>query len=57
MTPSRKWAAARITALTAFTIAWIEAGTWNTTLAVMAVGIISEAAIAYLTPNTPPPPQ
>ena len=53
MTPSRKWAAARITAVTAFTIAWIEAGTWNTTLAVMAVGIISEAAIAYLTPNTP----
>lgn len=51
MAPSRKWMAARITAVSAFFIAWIEAGEWNTTLGVMAVGIVSESAIAYLTPN------
>lgn len=49
--PSRKWMAARVTMIAATLVAWIQAGEWNTTIAVMVVGVMSEAAISYLVPN------
>ena len=54
MAPSRKWMVARVTAIAAFFIAWIEAGEWTSTLSIMLVGIVSEGIISYLTPNPVP---
>jgi cobalamin synthase len=50
--PSRKWMVTQVTALAALATAWLQAGEWSTTLSVMAVGIASQAVIAYLVPNT-----
>ena len=52
--PSRKWFVTQVTALAALATAWIQAGEWSTTLSVMAVGIVSQAVIAYLVPNQEP---
>jgi hypothetical protein len=49
--PSRKWFVTQVTALAALATAWLQAGEWTTTLSVMAVGIASQALIAYLVPN------
>jgi hypothetical protein len=52
MMPSRKWWVTQITALTALMIAWINAGMWDRTLSIALVGLISQAAVGYLTPNS-----
>lgn len=53
--PSRKWWAARVAALTGWLVAFVEAGYELTpTLVILLITIVSEAAIAWLIPSTPP---
>ena len=61
--PSRKWFATQVTALTALIVAWVNAGSWDKTLTIALVGLVSQAIIGYLIPNSdsakhdaPPPP-
>lgn len=50
--PSRKWWAARVTALTGWLVAFVEAGYELTpTLVILLITIASEAAISWITPN------
>lgn len=52
MLPSRKWLVTQVTAISAWLVALIENDLhFNSTLAIAAVGIGSQALIAYLTPN------
>ncbi|HEY7050352.1 MAG TPA: hypothetical protein VH373_24265 [Jatrophihabitantaceae bacterium] len=53
--PSRKWIATQVTALAALIVAWINAGSWDKTLMIALVGLISQAIIGYLLPNGEPP--
>jgi hypothetical protein len=52
--PSRKWFATQITALAALGVMWATTGHWDTEETVAAIGLASQAALGYLTPNTPP---
>lgn len=49
--PTRKWLAAQITALTAFVVAWVNLGSWDKTLSIALIGLISQALLSYLIPN------
>lgn len=49
--PSRKWAAARITALTGLAVMWATTGSWDVEETVAAITLVSEAALSYLIPN------
>jgi preprotein translocase subunit Sss1 len=49
--PSRKWFAARVTAIGAMLVGWAEAGEWSTTLTIIGIGIVTEGAVSYLIPN------
>jgi hypothetical protein len=53
--PTRKWLVARVTALAGWLIAWIQADTFNDTLAIAGVTLLAEALTSYLTSNVPPP--
>lgn len=52
MTPSRKWVAARITALAGVLIMWVTTGGWDAEESVALITLVSESAVAYLVPNT-----
>jgi hypothetical protein len=49
--PTRKWWAAQIAAVTTLTTGWVSAGHWDKALSLAAIGVVSQAAIAYLVPN------
>jgi hypothetical protein len=49
--PTRKWWTATIIALGTVGTAWAEAGDWNQTLTVAAIGILVQRATAYIVPN------
>jgi hypothetical protein len=49
--PTRKWWAALITALAAFFVNWIAAGQFTREIAIALVGVLAQAAVAYLVPN------
>ena len=50
--PSRKWFSALVIALGALAAAWAQADwEWTSTLSVMAIGIVVQAATSYLVPN------
>ncbi|MBO0845754.1 MAG: hypothetical protein J2P22_10090 [Nocardioides sp.] len=49
--PTRKWWATQITATTTLTVAWVNAGHWNKSLTVAAIGLVSQALVVYLVPN------
>jgi hypothetical protein len=51
--PTRKWWAAQISATTTLITSWVSAGAWNKPLTLAAIGLVSQAAIAYLVPNGP----
>lgn len=51
--PTRKWVAARIIALSALLTMWATTGSWDTEETVALIGLLTEAAVAYLTPNQP----
>ena len=50
---TRKWIAARVTAVTGLLVMWITTGSWDTEESVMAVTVVSAAIIALLVPNAP----
>lgn len=51
--PTRKWIAARLTALTALATMWATTGTWDTEETVALIGILSEGGLSWLIPNKP----
>lgn len=51
MLPTRKWAVARITALSGLLIMWTTTGTWDVEETVGLITLLTEAGISYLTPN------
>lgn len=53
--PTRKWIATQVTATSAFAIAWVTSGAWNSTLSIALIGLISQAVISYLVPNAETP--
>jgi hypothetical protein len=53
--PTRKWWAALITALAAFLINWIQAGQFSREIAIALVGVLAQAAVAYVVPNQDTP--
>lgn len=48
--PTRKWFAARVTAIATLAVAIIQTG-WNDPTQIVAVGLVAEALISYLVPN------
>ncbi|GLW65114.1 hypothetical protein Arub01_33580 [Actinomadura rubrobrunea] len=53
--PTRKWWAALITALTAVLINWVQAGHVTKEILIALIGVVSQAAVAYLVPNESTP--
>ena len=53
--PTRKWIATQVTAAAAFSIGWVTAAAWNSTLSIALIGLISQAVISYLVPNADQP--
>lgn len=51
---TNKFLAARVTGVAALLTMWATTGSWDTEETVGLIGLLSEAAIAYLTPNRPP---
>lgn len=49
--PSRKWIAARVTAVTGVLTMWATTGTWDTEESVAAITVVSGALLAWLVPN------
>ena len=49
--PTRKWWATQISATTTLAVAWVNVGTWNKSLTIAAIGVVSQAAVVYLVPN------
>lgn len=52
--PSRKWFATQVTALTALAVMWATTRGWDQEETISAIGIVSQAALAYLVPNEKP---
>jgi hypothetical protein len=53
--PTRKWWAMFITALAAFLVNWIQAGELSKEILIALVGLLAQAAVAYLVPNADTP--
>lgn len=51
MVPSKKWFAARVTAVTTLATMWATTGSWDQEETLAAIGIASAALIAWLLPN------
>jgi hypothetical protein len=49
--PSRKWMAARVTALTGLATLVATSGGWSQEATIMAITLVSAAALAWLLPN------
>jgi hypothetical protein len=49
--PTRKWWVTQVTALAALATMYLTTGAWDTEESVAAVGIVAQAAIAWLVPN------
>jgi hypothetical protein len=50
--PSRKWFVTQITAVTALVTMLLTTGSWDLEESLGLVGLISQALIAYVVPNT-----
>lgn len=50
-TPTRKWLAARVTAVSGLAVTVATSG-WHQEATIFAITIVSAAAVSYLTPNT-----
>src|SRR5688572_24732642 len=50
--PSRKWLAARVTALAGLATMVASAGEWTRDATIMAITLVSAALLAYLLPNS-----
>ena len=53
--PTRKWIAARITALTGLLTMWVSTGSWDREESIALIALVSAASVAYLTPNAKDP--
>ena len=53
--PTNKWFATQTTAVAALLIAFVNAGAWDKTLSIALIGLLSQAAIGYLVPNSDAP--
>jgi hypothetical protein len=51
MLPSRKWFAARVTALTGLAMMWATTGSWDLEETIAAITLVSAALLAWLLPN------
>lgn len=51
--PSRKWFATQVTALTALATMYVTTNSWDQEETIALIGIVSQAALAYLVPNDP----
>jgi hypothetical protein len=49
--PSRKWFAARVTALTGLAMMWATTGSWDLEETIAAITLVSAALLAWLLPN------
>lgn len=49
--PTRKWWVTQVTALAALATMYLTTGSWDIEESVAAVGLVSQAAIAWLVPN------
>lgn len=49
--PSKKWLAARVTALAGLACMWVQDGSWQDGETIMAITVVSAAALAWLIPN------
>ena len=49
--PSRKWFAARITAIAGLLTMWVTTGSWDQEETVAIITLISAGLISYLVPN------
>lgn len=49
--PSRKWFTARVTALAGLATMWATTGSWDTEETLMAITVVSAAALAYRVKN------
>lgn len=50
--PTRKWWAARVTAVTGLAAMWATTGSWDQEETVAAITLVSAALLSWLTPNT-----
>jgi hypothetical protein len=53
--PTKKWIATQITALTALAVMYVTTGSWDQEETISLIGIVSQAALAYLVSNDPTP--
>ena len=51
--PTRKWFVTQVTALAALATMYVTTGGWDQEETIAAIGIASQAAIAWLVPNQP----
>lgn len=53
--PTKKWIVTQIAAAAAVATMWATTGSWDTEETVALIGLITQAAAAYLTPNQDTP--
>lgn len=53
LTPTRKWWVTQITALAALAVMYVTTGSWDLEESVAAIGLVSQAALGWLTRNEP----
>lgn len=53
--PTNKWWAALVTAAAAWVINWITVGTFSKAILIALIGVIAQAIVSYLVPNSDTP--
>ena len=53
--PTRKWWAMFITSVAAFLVNWVNAGTFGKELTIALIGLVAQALVTYLIPNSDTP--
>ena len=52
--PTNKWMAAQCTAVATLAVSWVNEGAWTKPLTIASIGLVSQAAAAYLVSNADP---
>jgi hypothetical protein len=53
--PTNKWMATQVTAAAALLTGWVTAEHWNKTLSTTAIGLVAQAVVSYVLPNSENP--
>jgi hypothetical protein len=53
--PTNKWMATQVTAVAALLTAWVSADDWDRTLSTTAIGLVAQAIVSYVLPNSESP--